>query len=515
MIPSRQELFDLYVGESKTVMDIRKIYHVSGETVQRWLRHHNIHIRTKSEAVKLLHANAESHSAIMKKRKQTCRQKYGVEDPNQLDSVKKKIKTTTKARYGDDCALNNPCVREKFKATCVEKYGVPHFSMAKAVKEKKARTALINYGTETPLQSSKIRERIRETCRQKYGGDSSRTGHISSRARQILDDPIRLRKHILDSASIPACAKSLGVTPRTIHLWINRHGLNRDELISRFQSAGETDVYNFIKSIYDGEILRNRRDVLGGLEVDIWMPGLGIAIEYHGNYWHNEAMRGRGDAVNRFETACRHGVHLIQIFEWQWQDPDVQNKLKTYIRDIALGKKRFIAKSDFIVRKIDKTERSQFFQKFHIQGDCGASIQYGAYVNEEVVAVMSFGRGRFRREKTWELLRFATASGTRLEFGASKLFSAFKKEICPKQVISYSNNALFTGGMYQNLGFERIDKHPTPNYVWTKGDIIVSRYQSQRHKLVGSPNESEYDIMTRNGFTRLFDAGSTTWVWNK
>lgn len=91
----------------------------------------------------------------------TCLEKYGVESPNQLKEVKIKqklsktqkygnpnycnpeaIKRTKKLRYGDP-TYNN---REKSKQTCFERYGVEHTTQIDDMKIKSKRTKLLRYG---------------------------------------------------------------------------------------------------------------------------------------------------------------------------------------------------------------------------------------------------------------------------------------------------------------------------------------------------------------------------------
>lgn len=48
----------------------------------------------------------------------------------------------------------------------------------------------------------------------------------------------------------------------------------------------ETKFYEFIKSIYKGECIRNTKAIIPPYELDIFLPELSIAIEFNGDYWH-------------------------------------------------------------------------------------------------------------------------------------------------------------------------------------------------------------------------------------
>jgi hypothetical protein len=49
----------------------------------------------------------------------------------------------------------------------------------------------------------------------------------------------------------------------------------------------EKELVDFIKSIYNGEIITNNRKILKGKELDIVLPELNLAIEFNGIYWHS------------------------------------------------------------------------------------------------------------------------------------------------------------------------------------------------------------------------------------
>ena len=75
------------------------------------------------------------------KKKQTCLEKYGVENPSQLQEVK-----------------------DKSKQTCMERYGVAYSLQSQEVKNKSKQTCLDRYGVEHPLQLQEVRDKIKQSC---------------------------------------------------------------------------------------------------------------------------------------------------------------------------------------------------------------------------------------------------------------------------------------------------------------------------------------------------------------
>lgn len=60
-------------------------------------------------------------------------------------------------------------VRDKYKQTCIEKYGVENVSQSEEIKKKKTDTCLKHFGVENFLQLEEGREKIKQTCIEKYG----------------------------------------------------------------------------------------------------------------------------------------------------------------------------------------------------------------------------------------------------------------------------------------------------------------------------------------------------------
>lgn len=53
--------------------------------------------------------------------------KYGVDNPMQIQQYVDKIQQTMQERYGTNCAMNVPLFRKKFENTCKERYGTSYF----------------------------------------------------------------------------------------------------------------------------------------------------------------------------------------------------------------------------------------------------------------------------------------------------------------------------------------------------------------------------------------------------
>ena len=103
------------------------------------------------------------------KAKQTCMEKYGKDIYAKTDEFKDKLKNTCLEKYGKESFLKTDGFKEKFKQTCNEKYGVEHFAKTKEFQEKLKQTFNERYGKEHYFQTDECREKLKQTCIEKYG----------------------------------------------------------------------------------------------------------------------------------------------------------------------------------------------------------------------------------------------------------------------------------------------------------------------------------------------------------
>jgi hypothetical protein len=81
---------------------------------------------------------------VKKKRKDTCLEKYGFNNPLQSDNIKQKSKDTCLEKYGVEFALQSEEIKDKSIKTCFKKYGVSHYSKTNEFVEKSKQTRVEN-----------------------------------------------------------------------------------------------------------------------------------------------------------------------------------------------------------------------------------------------------------------------------------------------------------------------------------------------------------------------------------
>ena len=103
------------------------------------------------------------------KSKQTCLEKYGVENPFQNPIIKEKIKQYNLTKYGVENPSQSQEIKEKKIQTSLKNYGVEYHFQNSEIKEKSIQTCLEKYGVENPFQNPIIKEKIKQYNLTKYG----------------------------------------------------------------------------------------------------------------------------------------------------------------------------------------------------------------------------------------------------------------------------------------------------------------------------------------------------------
>jgi hypothetical protein len=101
--------------------------------------------------------------------KNTCFEKYGVDNVFCDKLIKEKIKNTNIEKYGVSNPFISIIIKEKIKKSNLNKFGKEYYTQTEEYKEKSKSTNLKNLGVEYPMQSSMVKNKSKEKCIEKYG----------------------------------------------------------------------------------------------------------------------------------------------------------------------------------------------------------------------------------------------------------------------------------------------------------------------------------------------------------
>jgi hypothetical protein len=429
-------------------------------------------------------------------------------------SVREKTENTCLERYGAKSNLSTKQNKLKQQKTCLEKYGVTNFSKTNSFKEKYKNTCLKKYGVENISQLSTIKQKIDVTHQIKYNRKRFSQIHLDTTVidqKNNRDYMLYLYKDL--KMPLSEIAKQLDVSHSQLCVHFKTN-LNID--ISRHRvSWPENEIYSFIKTFAD-DAIQSDRSIIKPKEIDIVVPSKKLAIEYNGLAWHGE-IRGNKTKFyhkDKMTAANSRGYRMVQIFsnEWENQKELVKSRL---INMLGFSQKIPARKCEIV--KVDKKTTDIFLNENHMQGACFFKTSYGLTYNNELVAVMTFGKPRFNKKYDQELLRYACKQNSTVQGGAGKIFKHFLKKHQPASIISYCDLRWNTGTLYRQLGFELVNT-TDPNYWYVVDNIMKNRVQFQKHRLADKLENfdcslTEWENMRANGFDRIWDCGNSVWVY--
>lgn len=453
---------------------------------------------------------AQNDKKTKEKRKLTVIEKYGVDNIAKLKETKIKQEKTNLKRWGHKSTFQNKEVQKKWKNNIKNKWGVEHVFQLKSIKDKSRKTSLGKWGVEHFVQSNEYKEKLEDMG-------------FSNRLRETY-----IKKHFekysdigLEFISIEN--RILKLKGKCKHLFnIHYDSLKRRiengyeycticNPINSGQSQEEKLIIDWLKGL-GLEIIE--RDKSLGIELDILIPELDIAIEYNGLYWHSELYKDKFYHLNKTEICNKRGIRLIHIWEdhWLYKKEIIKSML---LNSFKLNTNKIFARNCKIVL-VDSKSKNDFLDKNHIQGKCQSSINIGLEYNGDLVSLMTFGGRNINKKKEFELIRFCNKINTNVVGGASKLFSYFIKNYNYQSIISYADISNFTGGLYKLLGFD-YSHRSQPNYWWVVDGNRYHRFTYNKKRLIkegGDPNMTEVGIMYKRGHFRIFGCGQDKYIFN-
>ena len=431
--------------------------------------------------------------------------KYGKAHPQQVEEIKKRTRETFKEHYGKEHYFETDEFKEYTKQYNIDKYGVDNVFKLQEFQDKATQTMIDKYGVPKYAQGH--------------------IKHIENMNREYWLSHFYDKK--IDAFDIDSCMLYHGISLSCLGNKLKEFNI---ELRTKYSSKNEFEIYKFFQD--NGvNVKRKDRKVIAPMEIDIYLPEYHMGVEFDGLAFHSSGPEGTREVtknvsphyhIHKTDLCKNSGVQLLHIFENEWVDACKRDIWKSVLLN-KIGKSHRIYARKTDARLIDTEIASIFCSENHLQGGCSCSVALGLFSNDELVAVMTFGKPRFNKNYDWELIRYCCKKYCTVVGGASKLLSAFKR-LHKGSIISYANLRWSDGKLYENLGFKLVRKSE-PNYFYFKvkheilpTDMVLhSRVEFQKHKLKGKlevydENLSEKENMYMNNYRTIYDCGNLVYV---
>ena len=399
------------------------------------------------------------------KYKETCMEKYGVENASSVEEFKKKRKQTNKERYGHEYYLGSQDCQDRVK----EKYGVDNVFQLEEVKEKSGQTSLEKYG-ETHFM--KVKENV-DSVIQKTIETKKKNGQI----------------HVYDGLSKVEWAKVTGLSRSYFSTLVNKYGWDYAVNYEKSMTNIEQLIFNHLTEL---GIQFEYNKKLGKFYPDFLIPDHNLIIEVDGLFWHSDQVQ-EDDNYHIKKQAEYVKMGYTPLF---FREDEVLNKfdiVKSIINNkLGLSKRLFARK--LTIGKLSSADSATFFNENHLMGN-GQGQTFTLLENDTPVCAIKMRR---RKNRNWEVSRFCPKVGYSIVGGFSKLLAAFEREHSPHQLMTFIDKRYGFGEYLSNLGFELQSCHKS--FRWTDG-------QNSYHRMK-CPSNTGYE----QGLAKIWDCGQARWV---
>jgi len=261
------------------------------------------------------------------------------------------------------------------------------------------------------------------------------------------------------------------------------------------------------------DFIKNDKNILDGLELDILIPSHNLAIELNGLYHHSDA-KNKTDKyhIGKTEGCEDNNIQLLHVFEDEWRNK--RNIWESIIsHKLGLSNNRIYARKCQI-KIVNKHDKDMFLTDTHLQGSCPSSTNLGLYYKDQLVSLLTMGKSRFDKNFEWEILRFSCVLNTSIIGGFQKLIKHFIKLKNPKNILTYADRRYSNGDVYRLAGFSDMSITAPNFYYFTRNEgIRYSRMRFQKHKLKNilkhyEDELTESDNMKLNGYCKIWDCGN-------
>lgn len=465
---------------------------------------------------KKLVSEITSSKEIIEKRKKTCVERYGSEtylgNKDNIDKIK----------INGQFYFQSDEFKEKRKKKIDQKskeLGCDYYSL---ISQKSKETLLRKHGNNY-FQSDEFKSKIKNGINQKYGSDFEKTEEfqklVENNFKSIIsnDGFSNILKYVSYGATINGlhdikCKKCNEIFTITSSLYnlrkIKNHIIctNCNPTLKGYSSQ-EKELLDFIKEIYNGEIIENSRSIISPYEIDIYLPEVRLAIEYNGNFFHSiKNVKSKNYHENKTKLCLEQGIQLVHIWEYIWESK------KEIVKSIFINKlyghiiiKNYARKCK--IKLVEIEEEREFLKNNHLKGYTQSTICIGLYnENNKLLQIISFRKTNYG----YELKRNCTLINNCVIGGLSKIWSYFIKNYTFDSILTFNDRNIFIGECYERLGFKLI-KINEPNYKYLETCGKISSKQTYRTNELKKESEYEKEL----NLLRIYECGIGVYLYGK
>lgn len=372
-------------------------------------------------------------------------------DPNYQKEITSRRLATLQEKYGAKVspkALQSAISRvdillKKGKETLKERYGVVNAGMMPDHRAKCIETQLAHYGS-LYLNSKEFKEASESNRLSVFSRLAPSTITISS----IDVAPIELTAQFDNpnyriSFICSACNSTDTIPTETFKWRIRENGSSCRKCTNLTRgSLKEQQLAEYIQSL-GLDVQRNVR-ILQGKEIDIFIPSLNLGFEFNGIFWHSSTDTPKNYHRTKSILASKLGIKLIHVYEDMW---DFYPQL---LKSLILKEVNLVPIiKEYGVKSISKSEATAFINANSFT--CNEFTSHVALCSDtEIVAIMTLNDN--------ELIQYCEIAKYKIQCGAQSLFTHFIKS-CNYSVITSACQNDWPTDVLLTLGFTQLSSN--------------------------------------------------------
>lgn len=249
--------------------------------------------------------------------------------------------------------------------------------------------------------------------------------------------------------------------------------------------------------------IRNSRQIIKPLELDLYSEKHKLAIEYNGLMWHSYG-KSKYSKFNNFldedptkylkktELCEEKGIQLFHIFEDEWLDESKKSIWISIINE-KQGLNKEIAIEDCSIKEVQNPEAKAFLKENRLEGYQESDICIGLFNKKELVSVITFLKKG--NSKDYELTSISTKKNISTQEGNIKMLQYFESKYSPYSVYGNVDRRFESDKFFKISGFSFI-KNSEPTHYWFSP-------KEPKYKIKLEENEGLFE----QGYRRIWDSG--------
>lgn len=431
--------------------------------------------------------------------KKTIQEKYWVKNISQLKSNQEKIKQNNLNKYWVTNTTKLDSVQNKMKKTNLKKYWVEYPQKLEQFKEKIEQTNLEKYWVKHILQKDTTRQRLKQ-----YEGQQ-----ILNKNKNVIQikDWYWYKCEICWETTHYIWKDKTNFLQR-LNLWFLpcHKCIPKEQAWCNTRSSYELRIEKLFNDIW----IKTKHQI----ELDILFTDYNLAVEINWIYWHSEKFKDKNYHKNKILKFKEKWIQILWFTDRQL-DNDYE-KIINYIK-WKLNLLPSIWASKCKIREISTYQAKNFCEKHHIHWYAWWKTKYWLFHKEELLSVCVVWKNRFSKDWSLEIIRLANKQKViwwmwRFMKRILKDFPTYKKITTFIDVnLWLADKNVFTYNWFNFVS------HTKPNYEWIYKNKVLSRQQTQKHKLLKQwfVWDSEVSIMKWLWAYRLYNAWNYKYEYNK